>query len=88
MHNFIAYFDETGHSNDPNTGYVGIAGFVAPAGEWGIFEQHWNATLRNAGLDQPFHMVDFAHFRGQFEGWALAPYRVPAPEAHRKDRGR
>lgn len=64
-----SYMDETGHSDDPNVNYVGMAGFVAPLGEWGIFAEHWQNTLDNARLKEPFHMKDFAHSQGQFKGW-------------------
>jgi hypothetical protein len=65
--NLASYADETGHPDDPNLEYVGMAGFVAPYGAWEIFAGGWQDLLRNAGLREPFHMVDFAHSRGQFE---------------------
>jgi hypothetical protein len=65
----IAYFDETGHPDDPAREYVGMAGFVAPAAAWQIFEEGWNDLLRNAGLREPFSMKHLAHFKGQFKPW-------------------
>jgi len=62
--------DETGHSDDPNFHFSGMAGFVAPADQWKIFEPRWQAILDRFGLKEPFHMKDFAHFQGQFKkGW-------------------
>lgn len=65
----IAYFDETGHPDDPAREYVGISGFVAPAAAWQIFEAGWNDLLKNAGLKEPFSMKHLAHFKGQFKSW-------------------
>jgi hypothetical protein len=67
--NLSSYMDETGHSDDPAVEYVGMAGFVAPAGVWEVFESAWDDLLCNAGLSEPFHLKDFAHSRGQFESW-------------------
>ena len=61
--------DETGHPDDPTLEFVGMAGFVAPAGAWDVFNEGWVDLLRNAGLRKPFHMVDFAHSKGQFAAW-------------------
>lgn len=70
MVNRVSYMDETGHPDDPVCNYVGMAGFVAPAGTWEVFSGEWQHTLNNAGLKQPFHMKEFAHFQGQFKGWS------------------
>jgi hypothetical protein len=69
MLNRISYMDETGHADDPVCNYVGMAGFVAPAGIWEVFSERWQTTLNNACLKKPFHMKEFAHFQGEFEGW-------------------
>jgi hypothetical protein len=34
--------------------------------------------LRNAGLNEPFHMKEFAHSQGQFKSWARSR---PLPDA-------
>ncbi len=67
--NLASYMDETGHPDDPKLEYVGMAGFVAPAGAWEVFEGAWDDLLRNACLKAPFHMKEFAHSEGQFESW-------------------
>ena len=67
--NLTSYMDETGHLDDPNLEYVGMAGFVAPRGAWEVFDTGWNDLMRNACLTRPFHMKDFAHSQGQFESW-------------------
>jgi hypothetical protein len=64
-----AYFDETGHEADPVLNFAGMAGFVAPHGRWLNFENQWRDTLKNAGLNDPFHMKEFAHSAGQFKSW-------------------
>lgn len=46
-----------------------MAGFVAPSGAWGRFEEEWRYTLRNAGVAEPFHMNEFAPGAGQFQSW-------------------
>ena len=65
----VAYFDETGHADDPILHFVGMAGFVAPSAAWINFESEWQDTLRKAGLKEAFHMKDFAHSAGQFAEW-------------------
>jgi hypothetical protein len=67
--NKVSYMDETGHPDDPMINYVGMAGFVAPAGTWEVFSAAWQDTLNNAGLKKPFHMKEFAHSTNQFENW-------------------
>src|SRR5436189_5566341 len=69
MLNLTSYMDETGHSDDPTLEYVGMAGFIAPYGAWEIFESGWADLLRNGGLNEPFHMKEFAHFTEQFKTW-------------------
>lgn len=74
--NRISYMDETGHPDDPVCNYVGMAGLVAPAGVWEVFSEKWQTTLDNACLKEPFHMKEFAHFRGQFRGWSEADRKL------------
>lgn len=64
-----AYFDETGHADDPTLHFVGMAGFVAPSTAWISLESEWQDTLEKAGLREAFHMKDFAHRAGQFTEW-------------------
>lgn len=74
--NRISYMDETGHPDDPACNYVGVAGFVAPAGVWEVFAERWQTALNNACLKEPFHMKEFAHFAGQFSGWSEPDRRL------------
>jgi len=56
-----AYLDETGHSQDPNKKYVGLAGMVATADRWEVFEREWRQALEDFEIpDSFFHMMDFA----------------------------
>ena len=63
-----AYMDESGHSADPALHFAGMAGFIAPGLAWDEFEKSWSAILDQFGLEW-FHMNEFAHFEGPFEGW-------------------
>jgi hypothetical protein len=63
-----AFMDETGHPDDPNSKFVGMAGLLAPSNNWERFEKQWKALLKR--YDLPFfHMKDYAHSRKAFEGW-------------------
>ena len=63
-----AYMDESGHSADPALHFAGMAGFIAPGLAWDEFEKSWSAILNQFELEW-FHMNEFAHFEGPFEGW-------------------
>jgi hypothetical protein len=64
-----SYMDETGHSDDPNFHFAGMAGFVAPAEHWKAFGEYWQTVLDMFELKEPFHMKHFAHSQGQFKDW-------------------
>jgi len=64
----IAYMDETGHAADDAQMFCGMAGLLAPAYKWKVFEDNWNAVLKEFGIPY-FHMKEFAHSEGVFEGW-------------------
>lgn len=63
-----AYFDETGHGNDANTKFLGIAGCLARVEVWQKVEKKWSATLESEGLPY-FHMREFAFSVGAFKTW-------------------
>jgi Protein of unknown function (DUF3800) len=64
-----AYFDETGHDDDPNSRFCGILGCLAKAEDWERLERKWQKALSEAGIDF-FHSTEFAHSTGQFkDGW-------------------
>lgn len=63
-----AYFDETGHGQDPNTKLLGLVGCVAPPESWLKLEIKWKAVLSAESLPY-FHMNEFAHSRKTFKGW-------------------
>ena len=62
------YMDETGHSSDESQNFNGMAGLLAQDAEWTRLEKKWKVTLKQFQIPF-FHMKDFAHFRGHFEGW-------------------
>ncbi len=63
-----AYFDETGHGDDTNTKFLGIAGCLARVEVWKNVERKWNAALQSEGLPY-FHMKEFAFSVGPFKTW-------------------
>ena len=63
-----AYFDETGHGNDANTKFLGIAGCLTSAETWNKVESKWSAALRLEGLTH-FHMREYAFSVGPFKDW-------------------
>jgi hypothetical protein len=66
---YCAYIDESGHSKDPNRDFVCLAGLLALSAAWKKFELGWTSALKTHRLTEPFHMADFAGFRGQFKNW-------------------
>ena len=62
----ISYADETGHSKDPNKEVVGIGALLASSEKWAIFDTEWKRVLRENGATEPFHMMEFSAFKGQF----------------------
>lgn len=68
MFMLTAYMDETGHPDDPNSKFIGMAGLLAKSEKWEIFENKWQDTLHRFNIPY-FHMKDFAHSKGFFEGW-------------------
>ena len=63
-----AYFDETGHGEDANTPFLGIAGCVSAVSVWRRVEGRWAAALGSEGLNY-FHMREYAFSVGQLDGW-------------------
>jgi hypothetical protein len=70
-----AYMDESGHSADPRSRYVGIGGLIAEEKAWERFESEWSTALADAGIHGGFHMKDFAHRMGHYQGWDEAKRR-------------
>jgi len=71
-----AYMDETGHSSDEKQKFVGMAGLIAPAGNWEMFEEKWKAALKLPYIDLPyFHMTDFASRQKIYKDWSEAKRR-------------
>jgi hypothetical protein len=62
------YFDETGHSRDPQVSCAGMAGMVASVEAWKVFETDWSSLLQEYSVSA-LHMKYFAHYKGDFEGW-------------------
>jgi hypothetical protein len=69
MLGLAAYFDESGHSEDPACRFVGIGGMCAPAAAWDEFEGKWQAVLDDQCGSVPFHMNKFAAQEEPFNGW-------------------
>jgi hypothetical protein len=65
-----AYLDETGHSRDEKQKFVGIAGLIAPASEWIVFEEKWKAALALPHFNLPhFHMTDYVSKKKVYKDW-------------------
>lgn len=71
----VAYMDESGHSQDPKSHFVGMGALIADSGDWDRLTAEWSGALSKAGLTGEFHMRLFAHRRGPFEGWTEARRR-------------
>lgn len=63
---FTAYVDESG--THPGSDTIALGGYVSNEAGWQAFERDWRWALAQFGLSR-FHMVEFAHFRGEFAGW-------------------
>ena len=65
---FTAYFDVSG---DPSGSEVlSVAGFIAHASQWVLFERRWKKILVKFGVSS-LHMKDFAHSTGEFKAWKM-----------------
>lgn len=71
---YTAYMDETGHAAADDQLFCGMAGFIAPADKWESFESKWKKVLKDFKIDY-FHMREYAHSRGIFEGWKDKEYK-------------
>lgn len=54
-----SYTDESGHSQDPNCRFVGLAGFVSDSDNWTKFEIKWKAALDEFNGGREFHANEF-----------------------------
>jgi hypothetical protein len=55
-----AYWDESGSTKDLNCPYLGMGGFIAPAGVWDRFEKSWKGALDEFGVPY-FHAKEVEH---------------------------
>jgi hypothetical protein len=62
---FVAYFDASGGQS--LVGKV-VAGYVGRVEQWEKFDFDWRMVLAHDNVPN-FHMQEFAHFKGPFEGW-------------------
>ncbi len=61
----IAYFDESGGKDTP---LVTMDGYLSDERRWKRFERQWAKALKEHGAHY-LHMKEYAHCRGEFEGW-------------------
>lgn len=59
------YCDASGKEQDK---LISVAGFISTVDEWLLFEKEW-ATVLDEFKIKYFHMREFAHSVGQFDGW-------------------
>ena len=64
--NFIAYFDDGGHTSDSPV--ISVAAVVAKTAAWELFDAKWSKRLRRAGISS-FHMTDYESRKKGFNGW-------------------
>lgn len=62
---FSLYCDASGRDQ---TDLLAVSGFVASADKWLSFTKQWHLTLKEFDVKY-FHMKEFAHSVGQFDGW-------------------
>ncbi len=62
---FSAAFDASGTDATP---VLTVAGFISSVKEWDDFSTKWEERLAVDGISY-FRAVEFAHSRGQFQGW-------------------
>jgi hypothetical protein len=62
---YTGYFDASGDLTD--VGFV-VSGYVATVEDWERFDGNWRIALAHDNVPY-FHMKEFAHFKGPFEGW-------------------
>ncbi len=53
----------------PGSEVAAIAGYVSKRRYWVRFQRAWRKTLKSYGV-HTFHMSEYAHGRGEFEGWS------------------
>lgn len=63
-----SYFDESGHSEDPNVSVLSVGGAVSSVGGWKRLVPEWISVLEEFSVSQ-LHMRDFAHSKREFAGW-------------------
>jgi hypothetical protein len=65
---YAAYFDASGHPQDPKHTALLVAGFVSTTKKWQRFDSEWGEILNDQGI-KCFHMTDFASSGGEFSAW-------------------
>ncbi len=63
-----AYCDGSGKSDDRNSRYLSLAGFIAGPEAWDAFERRWGEVLARHGCEY-LHMKDANALRGNFSTW-------------------
>ena len=64
---FVAYFDDGGHTSDSPV--ISVAAVTAQITAWEQFNAKWAKRLRRAGI-LAFHMTDYENRKKGFENWA------------------
>ena len=72
---FTAYFDASGHPDNPVHRVMTVAGFVSTVKKWQRFDGEWSTILKREGITI-FRMTDFVSNAGEFAvGWKGATDR-------------
>jgi hypothetical protein len=62
------YFDDSGKWLDPAEIVVVVAGAIAEVDQWEVLDAQWRLVLNQFQVSE-LHMKDFAHSRGEYDGW-------------------
>lgn len=66
---YVSFVDEAGHAKDANQSYLCLAGLLATEVAWKKLDDEWRTACASEGLQEPFHMMDLAARKKQFNGW-------------------
>ena len=66
---YVSFVDEGGHAKDPSGKHLCLAGLLAPEAAWNSADIEWRTACADYGLKGPFHMMNVAARKREFQGW-------------------
>jgi hypothetical protein len=73
MANLIGYVDAAGSESHDDVIVACVA--ISDAEDWDAFDREWGSTMINDFGVRHFHMMDYAHFKGEYADWRDQPER-------------